>query len=75
MSGRTGRRGSARDFASKLQSAEEFASATMESFIERSARMEWMTKIQFHVAHPDLGAHQETNKLSLKLSWQLIGQR
>ena len=56
-SGLTGRRGSAGDFALKLQSAEEFASAAMESFIERSARMEWMTKMQFHATHPDLGAH------------------
>lgn len=56
-SGRIGRRGNAGDSASKLQSADELTSAAMESFIERSARMEWMTKMQFHVTHPDLGAH------------------
>eukprot|EP00963_Diacronema_lutheri_P012271 scaffold1698_cov394-Pavlova_lutheri.AAC.5 len=29
----------------------------MESFIELSARMEWLTKMQLHANHPALGEH------------------
>lgn len=56
-SGRSGRRASGSDFAEKVEAAEEFAVAAMESFIERSARMEWLTKMQLHANHPDLAEH------------------
>lgn len=56
-SGRSGRRGSGCDFAEKMEVAEEFAVAAMESFIERSARMEWLTKMQLHANHPNLAEH------------------
>jgi len=55
--GRTGRRGSGTEFAVKLEAAEDFAAVAMESFIERSARMEWLTKVQLHANHPTLGEH------------------
>ena len=55
--GRGGRRGSGTDFAAKLEAAEDFAAVAMESFIERSARMEWLTKMQLHANHPGLAQH------------------
>lgn len=56
--GSFGRRDSACDFAKKLEAAEDFAVAAMESFIERSARMEWLTKMQLHAKHRDLKEHR-----------------
>jgi len=56
--GQTGRRGSDTEFALKLEATEDFAAAAMKSFIERSARMEWLTKVQVHANHPTLGEHQ-----------------
>ena len=43
--------------AVKLEAAEDFAAVAMESFIERSARMEWLTKMQLHANHPALAQH------------------
>ena len=41
----------------KLEGAEDFAAVAMESFIERSAGMEWLTKMQLHANHPALAKH------------------
>ena len=40
-----------------MEAAKEFSVAAMESFIERSARMEWLTNMQLHANHPDRAEH------------------
>ena len=57
IGGRSGRRGRGTDFAVKLEAAEDFATVAIEPFIERSARMEWLTKMQLHANHPALAKH------------------
>lgn len=55
--GRNRRQGSGTDFVVKIEVVEDFVAVVVESCIERSARMEWLTKMLLHANHPALVKH------------------
>ena len=51
-----------------MAAATEFACVSMEEFVDRNARNEWVEQMKLHVAHPTLADHHR-----LKDAWVKSG--
>ena len=63
-----GCRSSGIDIEARMAVATEFACVSMEEFVDRNARNEWVEQMKLHVAHPTLADHHR-----LKDAWVKSG--